>query len=258
MDVTESSHWVVGTSQIPNIDWRILVIIVGYYKLCWNLWIPHHLGLLGGWSWSLLLVLASKVVIHRVGRSRWFGEVEDRFVYLQIPNYDLSIFTRTGQNVGHDSVPADGGDSWTFMVIWYTWFENTWVLDVGGNVLNQHFGTSTGKQIFLMWIKLDGPNWSASVNLSSRDASLSSSEVVHWHITIKDLCWVPKCDGTIGHSTSNDASVTLVINPIEGCKCSWGFSYTFDNQAVWGIHIVFWDPQKGVLIWSWGRVGSGN
>lgn len=62
VNVIECGNWVTWVTKIPNIDGRVLVIIVGYDELCWHLRIPHHLCFL--WSSWLLSFLSSKVVIH--------------------------------------------------------------------------------------------------------------------------------------------------------------------------------------------------
>lgn len=64
VDVVEGSHWVVRAPQIPNVDRGVLVIVVGNHELGGNLWVPHHLGFLRWRCRSLLLVLATEVIVH--------------------------------------------------------------------------------------------------------------------------------------------------------------------------------------------------
>ena len=57
MDVLEGGDRIVGLTEIPNIEARVLVVVVSDYKLSSQLWIPHHASPLG-----LLVCLFSGVI----------------------------------------------------------------------------------------------------------------------------------------------------------------------------------------------------
>lgn len=94
MDVIECGNRVAWVTKIPNIDGRVLVIVISDDKLSWNLRIPHHLSFFRS-TW-LLCLLTSKVVIHTSGARGWLGEVEDRLVDFEVPNDNFAVFTGTG------------------------------------------------------------------------------------------------------------------------------------------------------------------
>lgn len=64
MDVTESCHWVVSLSQIPHVEARVLVVVIGNNKLSCHFWVPHHAGSLG-FHVSLLLGGVIEVILSR-------------------------------------------------------------------------------------------------------------------------------------------------------------------------------------------------
>lgn len=130
VNVVEGSYRVVWLPEIPDVDRRVQVIIVGDNELGGDLWVPHHLRLL---TWEVLatqLVLGSKVVVDSCC-ARWLGEREDGLVDLQVPDHDLAVFTRARQDVRDDSVPADGRDPRSLVIVGHSWLEDAWGLQVG-------------------------------------------------------------------------------------------------------------------------------
>jgi len=55
MKVLESCHWIVRFSQIPYLQARILVIIIGNHELSRYLRVPCHTGLSKYWLLTLSL-----------------------------------------------------------------------------------------------------------------------------------------------------------------------------------------------------------
>jgi hypothetical protein len=47
VQVLESCNWILGVSQVPNIETWVSVVIVGDHKLGWYKWVPHHLSFFG-------------------------------------------------------------------------------------------------------------------------------------------------------------------------------------------------------------------
>lgn len=113
VEVLEGGHWVLGVSEIPDLERGVLIVIIGNEELGWDLWVPNHAGLSAHWLLRLGLgsLVVSKVVevvllllILVLTRLR---EREDALADLQVPHHDLPVLTRTSQNVRHDPVPAD-------------------------------------------------------------------------------------------------------------------------------------------------------
>ena len=75
---------------------------------------------------GLLLVLGAEVVIHIVCGAGGLSKVKHCLSYAKIPHDNFSMLTGSSENMGHDPVPTDGGDSGALMEVGRTWFENVW------------------------------------------------------------------------------------------------------------------------------------
>ena len=240
VDIVESSHWVVRVSEIPNADRRILVVVTCYHKLSRNLWVPHHLSLF--WlSWLVLLLIVSEVVVHPSWRGWRLSESKDWLVHFKIPHDNFSVFTCTCQDVRHNPVPAYWSDSRTFMMVWHTWLKHIGCFKVGRDILDQHFRTTTGKQVLFVWVELNRAYWHTAVNFGSRDAAFAHLEVLHSRLAIKNLSRVPKSDCSIIHTSSNYAEVILKINPVKWWELCWRLSDTLEHKSLRTINIVLRD-----------------
>ena len=128
MKIRISSNWVLRVSQVPNVEGRVLVIIIGNQELSWDLRVPNYVGLsesrLRFWhtfrpfvvSEVVILVILLELILS------WLSEGEDRLTNLQVPHNDLTILTGTCQNVRDYPVPTYRGNPRALMEIWHTWF----------------------------------------------------------------------------------------------------------------------------------------
>ena len=101
MKIRISSNWVLRVSQVPNVEGRVLVIIIGNQELSWDLGVPNYVGLsesrLRFWhtfrpfvvSEVVILVILLELILS------WLSEGEDRLTNLQVPHNDLTILTGT-------------------------------------------------------------------------------------------------------------------------------------------------------------------
>lgn len=177
MNIIEGGNWVVRITKIPNVNGWVLVVIVGDDELRGDLWVPHHLRLPHGLS--LILVLLAEVVLGTTRVAGWLREVENRFVNLEIPDDDLPVFTGTCENVWDNSVPADGGDTRTFVIVGNTWLEDVWLLHVGTDVLDEYLRATTCQEVLLVWVEFDGAYWHTVVDLGSGNATFTQLESFH-------------------------------------------------------------------------------
>ena len=115
MNILESGYRVVSFTQIPNIEARVLIVIVGDHKLGCQVRVPHHASPFG-LHLIFILVLVVKV-IRRLRRLR-LCELEDWLGGLEVPDNDFAILTCAWKDVGHNSVPADCSDVTTFVEVW--------------------------------------------------------------------------------------------------------------------------------------------
>ena len=120
MDVLEGRNWIVGLSQIPNVEAWILIIVITDYKLSRNLRVPHHTCLFRALR-LLLLIWIIEIALSSAGI--WLLELEDGLGSLQIPNHNLAVLTGTSQNVWHNSIPADRRDVGALVEIRLSWLE---------------------------------------------------------------------------------------------------------------------------------------
>ena len=65
--------------------------------------------------------------------------MEDRLGRLQVPNDDFTVFTCACENVRHNPIPTNCRDMASFVEVWLAWLELDWLLEVLGDVLNEHF-----------------------------------------------------------------------------------------------------------------------
>ena len=103
----------------------------------------------------------------------WFLELEDGLGGFQVPNYNLSIFAGTSQNVRHNSVPADSRDVGTFVEIWLSRLKLDWLFQRLADVLDQYFSSAATQQVLLVWIELKGVDGDALVDLCGRYTPLA-------------------------------------------------------------------------------------
>jgi len=115
VEVLERRHWVVWLPQVPNLEARVLVVVIGHHELSWDLRVPCQTCLSQDWLLGLaalrpLIVKVIKVVILLGQLLGGFGEVEYGFVDLKIPHDDLPVLRGASQYVRDHSVPADRGN----------------------------------------------------------------------------------------------------------------------------------------------------
>lgn len=221
MDVLESGNGVVRLAEVPHVEARVLVIVVSYYELGGKFWVPHHAGSLSLHRGLLLGWLAE---IGLVRRRLGLCELEDGLGGHEIPDDNFSVFTCTGENVRHNSVPADCRDVAAFVEVGLTWLELDWLFQVLGNVLDEDFGAATGEQVFLVWIELKGLDGDALVDLGGGDATLAHQLLVF--ALSQDLLHVPEGDRAIFHTACDDAKLIDLIDPVESGKLSGTFSHS--------------------------------
>ena len=142
MHIIKCSDRVSRITQIPNIDWWIIIIITCHSKLCRYQWVPHNLSLFRR-TWGLIIVILPEIIIHTNGLWTWLCKIEYWFVYLEVPNNNFTVFTSTCKDVLHNSVPAYGSYPWTFVIIWYSRCKYGRLLQVLFNILNEHFRSTT-------------------------------------------------------------------------------------------------------------------
>ena len=165
MNVLEGRNWIVSLSKIPHIEAWILIIVIADDELSCNLRVPHHTCLL----WALWLLRLRWIIEILVSSgSIWFLELKDGLGSLQVPNYNLSIFAGTSQNVRHNSVPADSCDVGAFVEIGLSRLEFDRLFQRLTDVLNQHFSSAAAQKVLLIWIELKGVDGDALVNLCGR------------------------------------------------------------------------------------------
>lgn len=101
------------------------------------------------------------------------------------------------------------------MVVRHPRFEHARGLDVCRDVLDEDLGPSTREEILLVWVKLNRANRDSAVDLGGRDTAFACSEVIHRRRPVHDLYRVPKSNSTVDHTSCENASLTLMINPIK-------------------------------------------
>jgi len=67
----------------------------------------------------------------------------------------------------YDTVPADASDAMAFVEVGLSGFEEFFLL---GDILNQNFRATSGKQIFFVWVEFNR-TYRSSMNLSRADAT---------------------------------------------------------------------------------------
>lgn len=96
MDIPEGENWVRGITQVPHVELRVRVVIVGHNKLGGHFGVPHHAGLSGDLLGALLLRLVASVVIEELGPIvvvlGWLRKLEDGLTLFEVPHNDLAIF----------------------------------------------------------------------------------------------------------------------------------------------------------------------
>mmetsp|Transcript_3055 Transcript_3055/g.5152 ORF Transcript_3055/g.5152 Transcript_3055/m.5152 type:complete len:234 (+) Transcript_3055:3265-3966(+) len=232
MDVVVGGDGVVGVPQIPDVDDGVLHVVVGDHELSRDLGVPHHLGLLLLHGLLTLTLLLAKVVVHAGGGARGLCEVVDGLAHLEVPDHDFTVFARAGKDVGDHTVPTDRGYPGALVVVGLAGFEDVGSLDVGGDVLNQHFLPSTGKQVLFVRVEFNGGDGHVLVDLRGRDAALAHLEVLNRGLAIQYLLGVPEGNGSVLHSSSNDAVVILEIDPVNRRKLGGGLGDPHLHQSV--------------------------
>ena len=167
MDVLEGGNRIIGLSQIPYIETRILIIVIADYELSCDLRVPHHTCLLRALR---LLLLRGIIEIGRSSGGIWLLELEDSLGSLQVPDHNLSVLTCTSQNVRHNSVPTDCSDMGAFVEIGLSWLEFDGLFQRLTDVLYQYFCTTATQKVLLVWIELKRVNGDTLVNLCGRYA----------------------------------------------------------------------------------------
>ncbi len=133
--------------------------------------------------------------------ARRLSESEDWLVDLQIPDHDLSILTCTCQDVRDHSVPTYGSNSWSLMIVRYTWLKHVWRLDIMRNILDQNLRSTTSEQILFVWIEFNWINWDTVVNIGSWYTTSTHFKlllIIAW--AFDDFSCIPKCNSSISHS----------------------------------------------------------
>jgi hypothetical protein len=195
------------------------------------------------------LILGTKVIVH-ISRIRWWlCEVEDRLVDFEIPNNNLTVLTCTGKNVWDNSIPAYWCDSRSFMMVWNSWLENVWWFDIGWDILDKNFRTSTGQKILFVRVEFD---WAYRnlMDLVSWDTTLTHFECFHCAWSIKKLSRIPESDSSIFHTTCNQSKFIFEIDPIKWCKLSGRLWDSLECQATWAVDIVLWDSKERILFFG--------
>jgi hypothetical protein len=142
VQILEGCCRVLRIPQIPDVEAWVHVIIIGDNELRGNDRVPHHLSLFGfdGFLPHRLIkevivgVLTSRAVIGLV-------ELENRLGLPEIPDHNFAIFRSGGQDMRYDAVPANASDAMTFVEVWLSGFELSWLLHMA-DVLEEHFGAT--------------------------------------------------------------------------------------------------------------------
>lgn len=98
MEVRICGDWILRIPEIPYLERRVLVIVIGHQELSWDLRVPDHGGFSQDGSFLSIASLSSEVIVVILlgGVLARFGESEDRFARLEVPHDDLSIFASRG------------------------------------------------------------------------------------------------------------------------------------------------------------------
>lgn len=112
------------------------------------------------------------------------------------------------------SVPAECGDSCSVVEVGHARFVHDRLLHIVLDVLDEDLRSTRSDQVFLMRVELNGGHWDAIVDARCRHAAAAHLEVIS--AALNDLAGVPQGDGTIAHTTSDDAVLVLKVSPVNG------------------------------------------
>lgn len=239
MNILKRGDGIVSLAQIPHIEARVLIVIIGHDKLSRQFGVPHHT--------SALLTRALLVTLSEVGLGRrllGLCELEDGLRCLEVPDDNFAILACTGEDVRHNPVPADSRDVATFVVVGLTGLELTRLAQVLRNILNKDFRTATRQKVFPVWIKFQRLHGDWAVNLGGRNASLAHLlDVLAFREQLFD---VPKSDGAILHATCNDSKLINLVNPVQCREHRWTLSGANSLESVLSLILVH--SQEGLRV----------
>jgi len=120
--------------------------------------------------------------------------------------------------VRYDTVPADASNAVAIMKVGLSGFEEFFLL---GDILDQNFRATSGKQVFFVGIEFNRADRSTSVNLSRTDTTTANFQRLA--CLPNDLRRRPKRNSAIGHASCDNAHFIELVGPVKTCKARWTF-----------------------------------